>query len=82
MEARLLARMLNFDDLARLKGYRFSRTVIGYAVWAYHRFALSLRDVEDLLPERGGVVVSYETIRVWVARFGTLIAARIRCDRS
>ena len=72
--------MLNLDDLSRLKGYRFPRTVIGYAVWAYHRFALSLRDVEDLLAERG-VVVSYEAIRVWVARFGTQIAAKIRRDR-
>ena len=72
--------MLNLDDLSRLKGHRFPRTVIGYAVWAYHRFALSLRDVEDLLAERG-VVVSHETIRVWVARFGTQIAAKIRRDR-
>ena len=72
--------MLNLDDLSRLKGHRFPRTVIGYAAWAYHRFALSLRDVEDLLAERG-VVVSHETIRVWVARFGTQIAAKIRRDR-
>ncbi|WP_055662570.1 IS6 family transposase, partial [Jannaschia seosinensis] len=72
--------MLNLDDLSRLKGNRFPRTVIGYAVWAYHRFALSLRDVEDLLPERG-VAVSYETIRVWVAKFGTQFAAKIRRDR-
>jgi len=72
--------MLNLDDLYRLKGYRFPRTVIGYAVWAYHRFALSLRDVEDLLAERG-VVVSHETIRMWVAKFGTQLAAKIRRDR-
>ncbi|PZX10591.1 putative transposase [Palleronia aestuarii] len=72
--------MLNLDDLSRLKGHRFPRTVIGYAVWAYHRFALSLRDVEDLLAERG-VVVSYETIRVWIAKFGTQFAAKIRRDR-
>jgi putative transposase len=72
--------MLNLDDVSRLKGHRFPRTVIGYAVWAYHRFALSLRDVEDLLAERG-VVVSHETIRVWVAKFGTQIAAKIRRDR-
>ena len=72
--------MLNLDDLSRLKGHRFPRTVIGYTVWAYHRFALSLRDVEDLLAERG-VVVSHETIRVWVAKFGTRIAAKIRRDR-
>ena len=45
--------MLNLSDLPRLKGFRFPRSVIGYAVWAYHRFAFSLRDVEDLLVARG-----------------------------
>jgi putative transposase len=58
-----------------LKGYRFPRSVIGYAVWAYHRFALGLRDIEDLLAERG-ITVSHEAIRVWVTKFGTQIAAR------
>lgn len=65
----------------RLKGHRFPRSVISYAVWAYHRFALSLRDVEDLLAERG-VIVSYESIRVWCQRFGPQIAAGIRRDRT
>ncbi len=37
--------MLTLSDLSRLKGFRFPRSVIGYAVWAYHQFALSLRDV-------------------------------------
>ena len=59
--------MLNLFDLSRIKGFRFPRSVIGYAVWAYHRFALSLRDVEDLLASRG-IRVSYETVRDWVAR--------------
>ncbi len=72
--------MLNVADVRRIKGFRFPRSVIGYAVWAYHRFALSLRDVEDLLAERG-VTVSYETIRDWVGRFGHQFAARIRRDR-
>ena len=72
--------MLNLSHLSRLKGFRFPRSVIGYAVWAYHRFALSLRDVEDLLAARG-VTVSYETIRDWVARFGVQFAAKIRRDR-
>jgi putative transposase len=72
--------MLNLEDLSRIKGFRFPRSVIGYAVWAYHRFALSLRDVEDLLAERG-ITVSYETIRDWVGRFGRQFAARIRRDR-
>ncbi len=47
---------------ARYKGYRYPIEVIGHAVWLYHRFALSLRDVEELLLARG-VVVSYQTIR-------------------
>ncbi len=37
----------------KLPGYRFSLAVIGYAVWLYHRFTLSYRDVEELLQERG-----------------------------
>jgi|TARA_R110002012_G_scaffold98166_12_gene235678 putative transposase len=37
-------------------GYRFPRSIIGYAVWADHRFTLSLQDVEDLLAERGASV--------------------------
>ncbi len=63
-----------------LKGYRFPRSVIGYTVWAYQRFALSLQDIEDLLAERG-ITVSHETIRVWVTKFGTQIAAKIRRNR-
>ena len=72
--------MINQVSSSRLKGFRFPRSIISYAVWAYHRFALSLRDVEDLLAERG-VIVSYESIRVWCQRFGTQIDAKIRRDR-
>ena len=43
-------------------GYRFPREIIHQAVWLYYRFTLSVRDVEDLLAERG-IFVSYETIR-------------------
>jgi putative transposase len=45
-------------------GYRFPPDVISHAVWLYHRFCLSFRDVEDLLAERG-IIVSYETVRQW-----------------
>ena len=72
--------MFNLSDCTSLKGFRFPRSVIGYAVWAYHRFALSLRDVEDLLASRG-IKVSYETMRDWVSRFGSQIAAKIRKAR-
>lgn len=72
--------MILSSDPTRLKGHRFPRSVIGYAVWLYHRFALSLRDVEDVLAERG-ISVSHETIRVWCQRFGPQFAAAIRRDR-
>jgi len=55
-------------SLPRLKGFRFPREIVAYAVWAYYRFALSTADVEDLLAERG-VIVSREAIRLWVNRF-------------
>jgi putative transposase len=44
------------------KRYRFPGEVISHAVWLYHRFLLSYRDVEELLAERG-IAVSYETVR-------------------
>jgi hypothetical protein len=43
--------------------HRFPSEVVSYAVWAYHRSYLSLRDISDLLAERG-VTVTYESIRV------------------
>ena len=62
-------------------GFRFPRLIIQHAVWLYLRFTLSLRDVEELLAERG-IVVTYETIRIWVARFGPMIAKRLRRSRG
>ena len=63
-----------------LKGFRYHREIIAYAVWAYHRFALSTADVEDLLAARG-VVVSREAVRLWVNRFSQHFADCIRRDR-
>ncbi len=48
---------------------------------ALYRFTLSLRDVEDLLAERG-VEVTYETVRCWANKFGPAIAANIRRKRG
>jgi putative transposase len=62
------------------KGHRFPSEIISYAVWAYFRFPMSFRDVEDLLYKRG-VIVSYETIRSWVGKFGHQYANVIRRDR-
>jgi len=61
-------------------GYRFPPEIIHQAIWLYLRFTLSLRDVEDLLAERG-VPVSYETVRRWVNHFGPMIAADLRKRR-
>lgn len=72
--------MLNLCDLSRLKGFRFPRSVIVYAAWAFRRLALSLRDVEDFLASRG-ITVSYETIRDWVSRFAVQFAAKVCRDR-
>src|SRR5215510_8367505 len=54
---------------SRYHGHRFPPEIISYAVWLYHRFCLSFRDVEDVLAERG-ILVSYEAIRRWCRKFG------------
>ncbi|KZZ27446.1 transposase, partial [Sulfitobacter sp. HI0082] len=55
------------------KRHRFPPQIIAHIVWLYVRFNLSLREVEELMLERG-VDVSYETIRRWSVKFGPLIA--------
>ncbi|WP_443047147.1 IS6 family transposase [Streptomyces sp. NBC_00267] len=59
------------------KGHRYPVEVISQAVWLYHRFPLSFREVEELMLERG-VIVSYETIRRWCAKFGQTYANALR----
>ncbi len=59
------------------KRRRFPPAVIQYAVWPYFRFTHSLRDVEEMLAQRG-IDVSYETIRTWTLKFGPKIAADLR----
>ncbi len=59
------------------RGYRFPSEIISHAVWLYHRFCLSFRDVEDLLAERG-ITVSYETIRQWCRKFGREYARTLK----
>ena len=60
--------------------HRFPAELIGHAVWLYHVFSLSLRDVELLLAERG-IVVSYETVRRWCKKFGQSFADCLRRRR-
>ena len=62
------------------KSFKTSPEVIRLAVMLYVRFPLSLRNVEDLLHERG-IDVSHETVRFWWNRFGPMFAAEIRKRR-
>ena len=48
-------------DLATYPGHRFPAEIISHAVWLYHVFSLSLRDVELILAERG-IAVTHESI--------------------
>lgn len=63
------------------KRYQFPPDTISYAVWLYHRFNLSNRDIEDLLAERG-ITVSYESVRLWCIKFGPKYAKRLRCRHT
>ena len=63
------------------KGHRYPSKIIDHCVWLYFRFTLSLRDIEELMLERG-VVVSYETVRRWCPKFGQAYANRLRHRRA
>ncbi len=62
------------------RGFRFPAEIIGHAVWLYHCFGLSLREVETILAERG-VMVSHESIRAWGLRFGRAFANALKKRR-
>ncbi|MCB1986762.1 MAG: IS6 family transposase [Nitrosomonas sp.] len=65
------------NSTALYKRYRFPSEIIQYAVWLYHRFNLSHRDIEDLLAERG-IVVTHESIRLWCNKFGPVYAKKLK----
>ena len=62
------------------KYHKTSPEVIRLAILMYVRFPLSLRNVEDLLHERG-IDISYETVRAWWNKFGPVFASDIRKKR-
>ncbi len=69
-------------SLAHFRRHRFPAEIIAHAVWLYFRFPLSLRDVEDLLAERG-INVSFQTVSEWAAKFGLKFAYQLRrCSRG
>ena len=57
--------------------HQFPSEIISHAIWLYHRFCLSFREVEKLLAERG-VTVTYETVWQWCLKFGPAYARRLK----
>jgi len=66
--------------LSPFRYFKRSPEIIRLAVMMYIRFPLSLRNVEDLLHERG-IAIFHETVRFWRNRFGPMFAAEIRKRR-
>lgn len=62
-------------------GHRYPAQIISHAVWLYHRFTLSFRDVEELLAYRG-IKVSYEAIRKWCLKFGQQYCGQLKKRRG
>ena len=60
--------------------HRFPAEIISHCVWLYFRFALSFRDVEEIMAMRG-VTLTYEAIREWSRKFGQTYANELRRRR-
>ncbi|MDQ3762145.1 MAG: IS6 family transposase [Actinomycetota bacterium] len=58
-------------------GFRYPAEIISHCVWLYHRFPLSLREVQEMMLARG-IIVSHETVRQWCAKFGQTYANGLR----
>jgi putative transposase len=69
---------VNFCDAdISFKRHRFPSQIVAHAVWFYLRFNLSLREVEEMLLERG-IDVSSENVRRWIAKFAPQITRNLR----
>ena len=73
--------MIFTSDPDKPQGYRFPAAVIQYAIYLYHRFTLSYRDVQELLSERG-VSITHETTRAWCDRFAPDITEQLRSRKE
>ena len=63
------------------RGHRFPPQVISHAVWLYHRFTLSFRDIEEILAIRG-IQTSYESVRRWCLKFPQIYSRRLRLEQG
>jgi len=59
------------------KRYRYPSQIISHAIWLYHRFTLSFRDIEELLASRG-ITVTYETIRQWCLKLAPDLSRKLK----
>ena len=55
--------------VAKPSRHRYPMMIIGQAVWQYHKFNLSFRDIREQLLYKG-IDVSHKTIRSWCYKFG------------
>jgi putative transposase len=62
-------------------GYRYPSQIISHAVWLYHRFTFSFRDIEELLAAKG-IAVSVKTVKNWCDNFGQRYYSQIRKNRG
>ena len=62
------------------QGFRYPPEIISRCVRLYHRFPLSLREVEETMLARG-IGVAHETLRQWCAKFGQASANQLRRRR-
>ena len=60
--------------------HRFPSEIISHSVWLYFRFALSYRDIEEIMRVRG-ITLTYESIREWCLKFGQTFANELRRRR-
>ena len=76
----MMSRISRAKPPSPFRGFNSSPEIIRLVVLMYVRFPLSLRNVEDLLFERG-INVCHETVRFWWNRFGPMFAGDIRRQR-
>jgi putative transposase len=80
-EAAICCTVLGMSTTSNLyRGLSLPAEILNQAVWLYHCFSLSLRDVELILAALG-IVISYETIREWSLRFGRTYANSLKRRR-
>ena len=67
--------------MSQYSGFRYPAEIIAHAVYLYHRYSLSFREVEEILAYRG-IEVTYETIRQWCKKSGSGFAKSYRILRE